>query len=652
MTRQSRLEVLRQFRRVQNRRLIAFVSAAVVLLGLAGAYLALPSSASTVLGTDTFRRPNQARWGVASDGQSWGGDANARSVFSIASHAGHVGATNGTSYSAVLGRSASDEDVRVTGALSSFANSNFGPVARWQDGNNWYKAYLDGSNLIIQKKVAGENATLATAPFAAVSNASYSIDLRVVGTTLTARVGSLSVSATDGTFASGRTGLRVLTQSGISASIASFDSIAMATDTTSSPTTSSDSAGSTSTSTVATSTTTGVSTLGDSVAVDYTNETAVNRLAWGADETGYQSPNVLGNDVAEQMMFKQLGVTFMRMDLKVSNGQIVCAAHGCDSGVSADAYITGILNVGATPVIIVPTASPSDAATIVSHFKGLVHWFLIGNEPNTNGYSAASYTAAWNADATAMRAIDPTIKIGGPTPAWFDQTFVQTWLSGANNPDFIDFHGYPTHYTPAFLFDWSQRIGAAVAKAHAMAIATLGHDIPVEVGEWSMDDNEGLGNQGCTHSNLNTVWSADVLGEIAQNGGISLHFGTKGNMLEWSPTATKIDCDTHTTIDVSLDSPQAPYEGYAMFTGAGLFHGFGTKMAACSAPAGVDCFASDGGSHNIVLVNTTGSPVTVHVSGDVWQRAPGLRYNRPPSHLGTLPSVMLPSTSVTTVVIP
>jgi hypothetical protein len=607
-----------------------------------------------VLATDTFQRPTQALWGTASDGQSWGGDANVKSVFSIASNSGHVGATNGTSYSAVLGASASDEDVHVTGALSSFVNNNFGPVARWQDNDNWYKAYIDGSSLVLQKKVAGVNTMLAKASFAAAPNVSYTVDLRVVGTTLTTSVGSVSASATDNAFASGRTGLRVLTQSGSSASITSFRSVALSgTDAATSTTASAGSGDPTSTTTVArpTKPPTGP-TLGDSLAVDYTRETAVNPLAWGTDETGYQSPNVLGNDVAEQMRFKQLGITFMRMDLKVSNGQIVCAARGCDSGVSADAYITGIFNVGATPLIIVPTASPSDAATIVSHFKGFVHWFLIGNEPNMNGYSAATYTADWNADAAAMRAIDPTIKIGGPTAAWFDQTFVQTWLSGANNPDFIDFHGYPTQYTPAFLFNWSHRIGDTVAKAHAMAIATLGHDIPVEVGEWSMDDNEGTGNQGCTHSNLNTVWSADVLGEIAQNGGISLSYGTKGNMLEWSVTARKTDCDTHMSVDVSLDSPQAPYEGYAMFTGAGRFHGFGTKMAACRAPAGVDCFASDGGSHNIVLVNTTGSPVTVAVSGDVWQRAPGLLYNTPPSHLGMLSSVMLPSISVTTVVIP
>src|SRR5207249_8070959 len=36
----------------------------------------------SILAQDTFQRPNQAHWGAASDGQTWGGDANTLSVFS------------------------------------------------------------------------------------------------------------------------------------------------------------------------------------------------------------------------------------------------------------------------------------------------------------------------------------------------------------------------------------------------------------------------------------------------------------------------------------------------------------------------------------------------------------------------------------------
>jgi hypothetical protein len=36
----------------------------------------------------------------------------------------------------------------------------------------------------------------------------------------------------------------------------------------------------------------------------------------------------------------------------------------------------------------------------------------------------------------------------------------------------------------------------------------------------------------------------------------------------------------------------------------------------------------------------------------VWQRAPGLMFNAPPAHLGSLSTVTLPGTSVTTIVEP
>ena len=38
---------------------------------------------ATILAQDTFQRADQALWGVASDGQSWEGDANKLTVFSI-----------------------------------------------------------------------------------------------------------------------------------------------------------------------------------------------------------------------------------------------------------------------------------------------------------------------------------------------------------------------------------------------------------------------------------------------------------------------------------------------------------------------------------------------------------------------------------------
>jgi hypothetical protein len=112
--------------------------------------------------------------------------------------------------------------VYATGSLSSFSGSNFGDVLRWTDGNNWYKAYIDGGSLIVQKKVNGVASTLASVPFSATAGIAYTIHFRVVGSTLSANVWASSgseptgwmVTVSDSSLTSGYCGLRLLTQSG------------------------------------------------------------------------------------------------------------------------------------------------------------------------------------------------------------------------------------------------------------------------------------------------------------------------------------------------------------------------------------------------------------------------------------------------------
>jgi hypothetical protein len=184
----------------------------------------------TTLGTDTFQRANQTYWGTASDGQTWGGDANTVNHFSISGNTGLLSNGGGTSYNAILGSSSSDEQVLVTGSLSSFTNSNFGPVLRWTDTNDWYKAFIDGNNLILQSKVSGATTIIGSTPFAATAGTSYSIRFQVIGTTLSARVWATGttepstwmVTVTNSSLTSGYCGIRILAQSGVTATFTSF----------------------------------------------------------------------------------------------------------------------------------------------------------------------------------------------------------------------------------------------------------------------------------------------------------------------------------------------------------------------------------------------------------------------------------------------
>jgi streptogramin lyase len=190
---------------------------------------ATPTGTPTPLAQDSFQRPNQSFWGMASSGQTWGGDANTASAFSISSNTGHVFNTSSSSYSAVLGTTATNAEVFMNASINTFANDNFGSVLRWTDGNNWYKAYIDGQNLIIQKKVGGTLTTLKSVPFAAQAGTSYSIHFRVVGSSLYANAwasagsepGGWMATATDSSLTSGYCGMRFLPQ-GATITVTSF----------------------------------------------------------------------------------------------------------------------------------------------------------------------------------------------------------------------------------------------------------------------------------------------------------------------------------------------------------------------------------------------------------------------------------------------
>ncbi len=186
-------------------------------------------SPGVTLAQDTFQRANQTHWGTASDGHTWGGGANSSSVFSISGNTGKV-ANGSTSYNAVLGPVATNAQVLFSGSLSSFNGANLGAALRWTNGNNWYKAYINGTNLVVQKKVNGTTTILKQVAFAATAGTSYTLRFSASGTTLSAKVWRTGnteptnwmVTVTDSNLQSGYCGLRMLDQSGAVAKITSF----------------------------------------------------------------------------------------------------------------------------------------------------------------------------------------------------------------------------------------------------------------------------------------------------------------------------------------------------------------------------------------------------------------------------------------------
>src|SRR2546430_6083958 len=89
--------------------------------------------------TTLFRsqRANQSLWGTASDGQTWGGDANNRSVFSISGNTGLVSNTGATSYSAVRSAEHTSELQSQSNSVCRLLLEKKSDVLRWTDGKNW-----------------------------------------------------------------------------------------------------------------------------------------------------------------------------------------------------------------------------------------------------------------------------------------------------------------------------------------------------------------------------------------------------------------------------------------------------------------------------------------------------------------------------------
>ena len=180
---------------------------------------------------DTFQRADQPHWGTASDGQVWAAQANSSSAFSIHSNLGHVAASSSTTYNATLGPVATNAQVQLGGTLSSFTGTNLGAALRYTDSKNWYRAYIDGSSLVIQKRVNGTNSRLASVAFTATAGTSYTLLFRIVGTTLSASVwesnagsqpAAWMVTAADSSFTAGTCGLSMYLTSGVTADISSF----------------------------------------------------------------------------------------------------------------------------------------------------------------------------------------------------------------------------------------------------------------------------------------------------------------------------------------------------------------------------------------------------------------------------------------------
>jgi hypothetical protein len=122
------------------------------------------------------------------------------------------------SWNALLGPTARDAEVLLSGSLDDFAGgtNNFGALLRWTDPTHWYKASLNGGTLSLLKQDGTRQTVLCSIPFFAFAHLSYTLRFHVYGSYLQAEVWSSAlpearwqISTTDTSLSSaGYTGLR------------------------------------------------------------------------------------------------------------------------------------------------------------------------------------------------------------------------------------------------------------------------------------------------------------------------------------------------------------------------------------------------------------------------------------------------------------
>lgn len=231
--------------------LISFIVLAVIMLFVKTIFVATSYAAVTtqVVVQDTFQRANQTFWGTSSDGHPYNGiDANIENIFSINSNTGQViGDGTGNTYNAIVGPTVTDAQVYTTGRIdNTYQDSNFGATIRWQDSNNFYKAFIGSADkpefsssgcyfttgtYVMLIKRQGGNYTVFKCPAMTLNpGTQYAIRFQIVGNTLSAKVwptsgsepGAWTVTATDNTFTSGRVGIRTVDNNGAITHITAF----------------------------------------------------------------------------------------------------------------------------------------------------------------------------------------------------------------------------------------------------------------------------------------------------------------------------------------------------------------------------------------------------------------------------------------------
>ena len=362
-----------------------------------------------------------------------------------------------------------------------------------------------------------------------------------------------------------------------------------------------------------------------------------------------------------QDLLQQAGVGMMRYPGgsygDIYNWQNNTATGGFVApGTDFDSFMGTVKKIGAQPIIIANygTGTPQEAAAWVQYANvtkgyGAKYW-EIGNELYGNGY----YGADWEADnhsskspatyasnvlqyASAMKAVDPTIKIGAVLTLpgnWPDSVVASSdsgdWnkivLSTAGSAiDFVIVHFYPSGSMGASVLNSPEQLAGELAQLRQEINQYAGANGPdIQIAMTETDSNNFMDTQ------VNALYAADTYMTALENGAFTVDWWNTHN----GPTAISTAPDGATdfgdegllssgtcvsgTCEPALNTPFPSYYALSMLSKLGLpgdtMVNAGTDQQMVVAHAARNA----NGSLSVMLINkdpVNSYQVTLHYAG-------------------------------------
>jgi hypothetical protein len=367
-------------------------------------------------------------------------------------------------------------------------------------------------------------------------------------------------------------------------------------------------------------------------------------------------------------------------------------------GTDFDTFMGSVRRVGAQPMIIANygTGTPAEAADWVRYANvtkgyGAKYW-TIGNELYGNGHYGANWEADDHADksptgyangvvafADAMKAVDPTIKVGAvlTTPANWPDAQVASGDAGSWNKtvlsiagpkiDFVDLHWYPGGATAAEALVKQDQIPDALYLIRQQIAAYAGGK---GIGISLTETNVGVGQ----NTQPGALFLADVYSGLLENGVFTVDWWNVHNGIDTVSTVagqtdykdfgllSSAGClSDGSTCEPPMNTPFAPYHGLSMvnvFAHVGdQFVRAGTDHALVTAHA----VRRPNGDLAVLLVNKdpdNAYPVSIEYAGYTPATGAPTVYSHTngatsvtSAQTGTATSQTLPPYSLTTVVL-